>query len=305
MCLGISFGIWIIITFSQQSSETMMFNVQYIHHPEHYTLINHPPSRLYLNITASGYQLQRLRRKDDEVLSLNISRSALQNNDNQDYIILRPMDLESELFSQLDFEGDIQSITPDSILLIYDKNITKEVPVSLNIHYQLKPQFWLSQDIMTSPQTITVEGFASDVDSIASLQTQYRDFQWLSDTLQTTLSIERPTTIYPISLSTDSIQLCIPIEQYTEKSFKIPIFATASKAHYKLKTFPNYITVYCLVSLNNYHALSDSMFSAQVYYDETLNKDAVLLPVHIVNHSQTAKITKIAPEKVEFLLIKQ
>lgn len=306
LCLCVSFGIWNSISLSQLNTKTLSYNIQLINHPDHYTLVNQPPSQLFLTIEASGYDLQSLHQKNNAILDLDVSRFSLQKDDEQfSSILLHPMHLESEIFSQLMSKGNIKDITPDTILLVYAKNSTKEVPISLNINYQLMPQYWLSQEPIITPKAIVIEGLPQDVDSIASITTRFQDFQYISDTIRTTLYLETPTTKHSISLSVDSVQLTIPVEQYTEKTFQIPIQATSSKTRYKLKTFPNTVTVSCLVSLNHFNQICDSMFEAQVFYNDDLNKDAPMLPVQIINHSTDAKVSKTIPEKVEYILIKQ
>lgn len=293
------------MSLSQQKTETHEITVQYVKHPENYTLVNQPPSSLFLSISASGYDLQSLNRDKKGNFTLDVSMMNLQHVGNQYHSVFRTDDFSAKIMSQLELDGKIDQIKPDTITLIYEKNISKAITVSLDVDYQLSQQFWLSSNPVISPKIITVEGLPIDLDSLTEIKTVYQNFDVLSDTLRVKLALVQPTTKYPVSLSSDSVELMIPVEEFTEKTFSIPVFAQSMDNSFKVKTFPDNISVSCLVSLHHFNQIVDTMFEAQVVYDKAVDKEKDRLPVQIVNRSGFARISKIEPEKVEFILIKQ
>lgn len=304
LCVLISFSIWVSLSLSQQHSHTLDFEINFSKHPENFTLVNQPKNTIHLTIQSSGYEYYDLNKKKNRILNFDISTITLKQAGNQYIGILTANDFMSEIYSQLTLEGSITQITPDSIFFIYEKNCFKNVPVFLDADYQLSPQFWVSSPPIITPNTITVSGFSKDLDSITAVKTAYQNFKSLSDTLHQPLALVKPETIYPIKFSTDSVTLTIPVEQFTEKIIEIPIYTEISNPAYKIKTFPNKITVSCLVSLKNYRTVADSLFTAKVIYNEITDKGKNMLPVQIICQKDYIKISKVIPEKVEYILIK-
>lgn len=304
LCVLFSFSVWFTISSSQQKSKAIELNVAFVNHPENYTLINQPQNDINLHVTASGYDLQTLNKNKKETLKIDVSMIPLKQQNNQYFGVLRTENLTNEITHQLMFRGEIKQITPDSILFVYEKNIKKNLPVILNVDYQLSPQHWLCNDMVVTPKNIVIEGLPVDVDSINEIKTVYQNFDVLSDTLNIKLALEKPQTKYPVSFSADTVQLMIPVEQFTEKSFTIPIQTNLSNMEYKLKIFPDHVTVSCLVSLKNFHQLADTMFRAEVVYDEKMYENMTMLPVQIIKKPDFIKISSITPSKVEYILMK-
>lgn len=305
LCVFCSFCVWITLSLSQQKFDSFELNIRFTKHPKNFTLINHPQSSIFFNATSSGYDLQTLHRKKEQILDVDVSEIKLNKVDNQFVGVLYTNKIENEIKTQLMYKGAINQITPDSIVLIYEKNITKQLPVSLNVDYQLARQYWMCCDPIVSPKIISIEGLPCDLDSLYEIKTIYKNLEVLSDTFNITLSLIKPDTKFPVSISDDSVQLTIPVEQFTEKQFVIPITSSSSDKNFKIKTFPEQVTVYFLVSLKQFDQISEEMFQAEVVYNDSFDKNSTMLPVKITKKPNFGTVSMITPKKVEYILIKK
>lgn len=304
LCVIVSFGIWTTLSLSEKNIKSLELNIRFINHPKNLTLVNQPEKKIYINITSTSNNVNFLNQNKKKFIDLDVSKIELTKAKNQYIGNIKPSEYLNSIASQLMVYGDIEYISPDSISLVYEKNISKKIPVDINVNYQFPSQYWISSEISIKPDSVTITGLLSDIDTISRIKTVYKDFETLYDSVKIILPLEIPKTNYPLLVSEDSIKIIIPIEQFTEKSFTIPINVNDKTNEFKIKTFPDIVTVSCLVSIKKFNQLSDSMFEATVFYNEQIDKNSSMLPVQIIHSLDYVKISKITPQKVEYIIIK-
>lgn len=304
LCVIVSFGIWTTFSLSEKNIKSLELNIRFINHPKNLTLVNQPEKKIYINITSTSNNVNFLNQNKKKFIDLDVSKIELTKAKNQYIGNIKPREYLNSIASQLMVYGDIEYISPDSISLVYEKNISKKIPVDLNVNYQFPAQHWISSEISIKPDSVTITGLSSDIDTISRIKTVYKDFKTLYDSVKIILPLEIPKTNYPLLVSEDSIKIIIPIEQFTEKSFTIPINVNDKTNEFKIKTFPDIVTVSCLVSIKKFNQLADSMFEAAVFYNEQIDKNSSMLPVQIIHSLDYVKISKITPQKVEYIIIK-
>jgi hypothetical protein len=72
----------------------------------------------------------------------------------------------------------------------------------------------------------------------------------------------------------------------------------------QLKTFPDKVTITVTIGLQGYENLKASQFNAFADYQK-IQANKSKIPLDIKTTLDNVKITKVSPEKVEFLLKKQ
>ena len=97
------------------------------------------------------------------------------------------------------------------------------------------------------------------------------------------------------------MEISLSVEKYTESTIKIPIVNTVNE--YKIKTYPDFVIVTYLVTLENFNRVNEEMFTASVNIEENNNSNR--LKVHLIRKPSFVRITRIEPEEVEYLLLKQ
>jgi hypothetical protein len=120
-----------------------------------------------------------------------------------------------------------------------------------------------------------------------------------SQTIQITL--QAPESLNVIKILPKEVEISLSVEKYTESTIKIPIVNTVKK--YKIKTYPDFVVVTYLVTLENFNRVDEDMFTASVDFEE--NKSSNRLKVNLLHQPSFVKITRIEPEEVEYLLLKR
>ena len=70
-----------------------------------------------------------------------------------------------------------------------------------------------------------------------------------------------------------------------------------------LRTFPDKLSLTYIVALKDYKKVEPAMFVAAVNYNTTVDRKTTKLKVQITQKPKFTKITKLKPEKVEFIIL--
>lgn len=139
------------------------------------------------------------------------------------------------------------------------------------------------------------------LDQISYIETIEQEVNQIeeSQSIQTALYI--PENLSTIKVLPKEVEISISVEKYTESMIKIPIVNTNKE--YKIKTYPDFVIVTYLVTLDDFKRVNEEMFTASINFVE--NDTSNRLKVNLERMPSFVKITKIDPEEVEYLLLKQ
>jgi YbbR domain-containing protein len=192
---------------------------------------------------------------------------------------------------------------PDTIVLSFEGRAEKKVPVRPRVTVKCAPMFRLGDSITTTPAFVTVSGAEALVKRISFIETEPKTYLGLNKSVNETVSLVLPTALQQVSLSVDKVNLVIPVGQYTEKKFSIPVEPINVPPNIILKTFPDKVDVVFLVPINEFESITIDMFRVVADYSKidengnTIAIEFVRKPLNVLNlHAQ--------PSRVEFLIRK-
>jgi len=205
----------------------------------------------------------------------------------------------NQIRNQNEMPNSISKISPDTLFLNLEKTISKEVDVLLNMDIIPKQQHYVYGKITQSMQKITISGPPSLIDSLNSISTEYIKLINIQSDQLFGLKLINPYRESQVHLSADSVQVQIPIEQFTESSLIIPI-QIFEKNDLRIKLFPETVTVRFLVALKDFERITPDLFSAVIHYDEqSLNSQKIELE----RYPTFIKIIDFQPKSVEYLIL--
>ncbi len=117
---------------------------------------------------------------------------------------------------------EILDILPDTLTFIFDEMVRKELPIIPDIKYSLARQYLLIDKIRTYPDSIVASGPASILDTLKGVYTVQVTYADLKRAVTEEIEIE---SIPGVTVSLEDVELTIPVEQFTEASFKVLIKA--------------------------------------------------------------------------------
>lgn len=302
ICLLISIFIWFLVVLSKETYTTIDYPIVFKNNPENLILVNKPDSILSFRVASGGFELITLKyltRKRPLLVELNkLDLVKEGNNFNSVYSTSK---ISKDIISKLNIAQEYISISPANIYFRFESLYGKKVKVLPRLKLDFARQFLLSDSLLVKPDSVMVVGPEKLLDQIKYIETIEKEVIQIdkSQTISTTLQL--PENLQNIKVLPEEVEITLTVEKYTESTIKIPIVNTAKD--YKIKTYPDFVVVTYLVSLENFNRVTEEMFTASVDFVE--NSSSNRLKVNLLHTPSFIKITKIEPEEVEYLLLKQ
>jgi hypothetical protein len=206
----------------------------------------------------------------------------------------------NQIRSQNEFPNYINRIYPDTLHLKLENTISKEIDIKVQLEVIPKQQHYVYGVITTSAQKTIITGPSSVIDTVEFITTENLLVKNIDKDQQFKLNLINPYLNQHVSLSVNTIEVVIPIQQFTENSISIPIKVN-QPLNQRIKLFPETIIIKYLVALTDYDRINSNMFSAIVNYDaSSLNYQKVVLE----QIPKFVKIISFSPETVEYLILK-
>lgn len=185
----------------------------------------------------------------------------------------------------------------DSLYFRVEYLSEKRVPVRVPLRIEWAPQTQLAQPISVQPDSVTIYGSYSQVDSIDSIASSPQHFVALQHSTEQSVPLQIPSGI---RCSHHTATLKIATEAFTETSLQIPI-QTPWDSSGHVRVFPKKAEVHFSVSLSRYKAIKANQF--QLYASIDSNSQGQLF-LHIQRHPTGVRILNIEPNIAEYIFIK-
>ena len=303
ICLGISVVIWFLIVLSKESATTINYPIIYENPPDELILVNKPDSILSFMVSSGVFKLitlKHLTRK--KPVEIDLSKLNLKKEGSFYTSTFPTSGISGSIIIKLNLSDEIISISPQNIYFKFETLSGKKVRVIPRLKLDFKKQYRLSDSLKATPDSIMIIGPKNEIVDISFVETVPEEINKIdkSQTMKAVLSV--PSGKPNIKLMPDQVEIFVPVDKYTESYVEIPISFKDNKG-LKLKTFPDKVKITYLVALKDFNRVDPDMFSASVNFDNKQKQEK--LEVVIVHYPAYIKITKVEPDEVEYLVLKQ
>lgn len=301
ICLVISILMWLFIELMKNYTDEIKYSITFSNVPKDLILTNSGDSIISIGMNAQGFELlvakYALSRR-----TLNIDLSTLKIRPTHDgYTAYIPsVRLIEQLSSQIRFDKEIAYIKPDTLFFKFSDIYQKQVPVRVNLDYSISGQFDILDSVQYFPQSITVSSIKSITDTIRFVKTQKVVLKNVDSSLTLKVAIQKGINSQLIKYSADSVTIRLNVEKVTEAAFIIPV--TIRNTADNVRIFPDKAEVICRVPLSEYSRIKAEDFSAEVMYDPSNIKEKKLR-IQLINRPTKARVLRIVPADVEFIVI--
>jgi hypothetical protein len=292
-----AFIILILTKLSKNYTNTIAFNINKIHVPEEYIILNDSNVELKITLKAYGFKLLQYYFKKPSLtidFANNIDR-------NDSAYIWSKNKAYSLISAQFDKQVDIVNIIPDTLFFRYDVNTIKKVPVILNQKIKFSPGFDLIDSVLISPDSVKLIGPNTLVTDINFVET---DTLFLSDVkanIDKQINLQLPDHDINLKFSDTEIKVFATIEKFTEGKLKIPITVKNVPEGISFKYFPRAVTVSYYTSLSSFKGIDENDFSVVCDYDMITENQSFLIP-EIIEKPQSVKNAKILNKRIDFII---
>jgi hypothetical protein len=301
VCVAIATGFWFLNALSKTYTEDIIVPVRYVNFPNNKTLASKPPYQFQLKVKAHGFAILHLKLNflllpfefNVNEMTYNQMVESKKNN-----FAFPSRQFYSDLSYQLSDELDIVSMSPDTLFFNFGLMGNKRVKVRAVLQLNLKKQFQISGIIETEPDSVTVSGAQSAIDTLQFVYTEALRFNAADQPIEAQIKIRPINEIY---FERQSVKVTIPIEEYTEAQQSVQVSIVNQPESKNIKLFPSKVKIFYQIGLSRFSQIHPEDFKLTVSYTDIiegkqrLKITAEAMPAYIYS-------LKIMPEELEYLI---
>lgn len=294
-CLFLIFAaiLWFGHAMNAVRERTMSITMVYSGVPDDISFEQPLPLSLSFTIRDQGKRLQKYKESTLAPVEVDLSQQLTQK---EGHIHIASDQIKSKIADQLQGTAKIQSIRPEVIEGTYFTQMKKKVPVCIDGIISPAAQYMFTDSPHVEPSNVYVYGRKSALDSVTQVLTTTLNYTGLRDSLTAVCALE---TVADIRLSNDSVTVRATVEQFTEKSFTLPIIVKDVPADQHLRTFPSTVQATVRTALQHFNDISESDMEAICRYPKT---ETNTLPVTLMYTDKHIIQARVTPAEVEYII---
>ncbi|MCW3071325.1 MAG: hypothetical protein JWO44_1215 [Bacteroidetes bacterium] len=300
-CIFISVLFWLLMTLSKEYSITVVYPVNYVNAPKDKVIANTLPSFINIEIRSKGFFLLAYKFKDPQIVYIDLNESRPMGPRNHYYLLTNSQI--GKLTEQFSSRIKLQGVVPDTILLNFNKKITKRVPVRANLTLSMNSRYQQSDSVQLVPGFVEISGAADVIGKIDHVETVPVTLKDIDKPQSVTLFIANDTASGDIELSVTKVKALVNVKKFTEASIDLPIEAINLPPGYSLKSFPDKVNVKYNVAFDNYEKINAQQFRAIIDYRKA-EPGSNKLRIVLEKFPADIRSIKLNPEKAEYIIKK-
>jgi len=291
-------GFWMLQYFQEKFEFEIPMKVNYMHIPAGIALSDKLPQIITLHVQDKGSAFLNYKyksRKQPLSITINMGTISL----NRTSYLIDPSTLYALITDQLFATTQLKTYSPDRIEINYSPLAQKELPIG--IHGTISPAFgYLFLDsIRIEPSQVIAFGAKNALDTLQIIRTKALNYNNINNHWTVSAELQAPEGIH---LSIDHVMLSAETEEYTEKTFELPVLCNNIPSNRKIHFFPSTIELSVKVGLSKYSQLSKTDFEIAVNYNDLKEKSSTNCSLTLTQKPRWVDNYRIIPEVIEFLI---
>lgn len=296
ICLFIAICLWLLHALNTVYVKDIKIPVSFRNLPPGKIPPVRLPDSLYLKVKASGLKFLMISLNQEKEPYV-VNFSDLQSNTSLTrYYLSSGLKKLSESFQ---FDLELKSVYPDTIVLASKNTQQKLVPLKPLIDLSLKQGYACSKVTIT-PSELLIYGSESDLKVIDTLYTTSLMLTDVSDDISRKVSLNIPLSGIYTEIS--QAQVVLQIEKLIERHLILPILTNKELSNYHYAFFPPSVRLKITAPLSHNNNLDTSQIMVQAQTDMIRDNK---MPVKISGLPNGWYLVKQDPEEVEYLKIKK
>ncbi|HNX05955.1 MAG TPA: YbbR-like domain-containing protein [Bacteroidales bacterium] len=306
ICFIIASISWLMIKLSGTYSHNVVVSVTYKGIKNNRIMLPSSDTLLIANIQSSGYNIIYNRLLNENYLfQLDLSQYPARRNGDIFEITIETASLTYRLGNYFKTGEKVVSIYPANLRVQLERAHSKKVPVQANVDITFKNQYAVYKHIYLEPDSVYVTGSKAVIDKISYVETEKSEQKGLSKNTFLELSLNNPLNKYVLRYSADKVKMYIPVAEYTEEFVDIPLTFESVPDGYQLIGYPDKIRCFFNVSIPDYDKISPEAFKAGINEKNLFHSKHNSAKVVLKKVPPYAKVQRIEPESIEYLIRKK
>jgi len=293
-CLLLAIAGWLFMALNNKYVYTAKTVLVYKNFPQNKAFHPLQSDTVDLQVEGTGWQL--LLRVNPQSISISLDKLS-----NRNYILFS-----EQLYSvngQLETSQKIISVRPDTLYFDFSKRTVKRVPVSLVSNLSFVKQFGISDDTELNPRYVTVSGPQEELSKIKTWETDTLKLRNIHDSVVTRIGMKQ-TTLKNVSIFPGSVEVRLPVDEFTEKTVELPLKIINNNEYYNIKLYPKKIKITFMVALSSYQQVNEDFIEAFVDVNEWKLQKHDQFTVKLGRFPDYCRVVRLSPEKIDFIIEK-
>ena len=289
---------WFTNTLNKTYELNIEIPIEYVNVPPELEVTTELPSSFSVKLKDKGTSMLIYQYKNFDPVVVNFNDYSVYSSNNTWSIPTTTL-FEKFIKKQIDQSSIIINYYPEEIVIEKKLLDSKKVKVEPRIHLNLQKQYFLCDNITTSPDSITLYGYKEILDTLSCIYTQEYTSDKLKDTLNTILFLDIPEHC---KANPNKINVIAPVEFYTESDIDLSIRIKNLPENISVKTIPEKLNVSFLVGLSKYKEIRPSDFILSLDYEVLRKSDSNSETVTLESYPAYIKNPYLKNNKVKWLI---
>lgn len=294
--LVLAAAFWMMLFFQKDIEINYRIPVKYINVPEDVVFDAALPEIIETRLADKGSELIRYSLFPKDSIVVDVSEYL-----NNRIHNLQGTELMQLINQKLQKSSILKTYYPVNISLSVSKLESKKIDVIFDGEISTGRSNLIPEEYELDPHQVTVYGSAQQLAEINEIHTKHTALTNLKATSQFELKL---ATIEGLKFSPEVVDIYIPILEYTERKFDIPVTVTNIPSNIDVKFFPSNIEVSFSVTLDDYKKISEDDFEIELNYYTFFNNENGRTTVELTQAPTSIKNSKLSPSEIDFLLEK-
>ncbi len=288
-CL-IALSLWLLVNMGKEYTVTLTVPFEITDYGEDMAFTERPPDEITISVSAEGWNLLPLYR-NPPIISLSYERGEIRIFDIvQDHMAAYP-------------DMTVQNVEPGVVAVEMEPKISKRVPVVPNIDVRLARQYEIMSEVHVQPDSVTVSGAASIIDTVQHWPTEFLGFRNVRYAVDQRVPLADCDVV---CTDTSEVRLFFDITEFTEGEIRIYVRVVGVPAGTEIRFNPSVITVKYHVSIEHFSRAQEMVpYEAFVNYQDIVRDTTgfVVPTVRATNDDLDLRLRSFQPRRVSYFRV--
>lgn len=289
---------WFTITLNKTYELTVAIPIKYSNVPPEIEFTTELPDSFSVKLKDKGTSMLIYQYKKFDPVVINFNEYSVYSNSNS-WAISTTTHFEKFVKKQINQSSLILNYYPEEIVIEKKLLDSKKVPVRPLVNIKLQKQYFLCDDITTSPDSIMLYGYKEILDTLNFVYTKEYTSENLKDTLNATLQLDIPNHC---KANPNKVNVIAPIEFYTSSDIDLSIRVKNLPENIVVKTIPEKLNLSFLVGLSKYKDIRPSDFILSIDYESLRQSNSNTETVTLESFPPYIKQPYLKENKVKWLI---
>lgn len=267
-------------------------------------VVVHRDSTLKLDITSNGFRALHRSLSSKHTIHIDVRKLLKKSSAEPQKISLNLEQYADTVKKQLDMFG-VSAVKPvlTTVELEVAERLSRKIAVNIdNVSFDFEEMYGLSGKPILVPDSVTVYGSRESLNKLTCLTASKQTISHIRRSGNYKLYIDNSWKKYPdLRLSSQTVSIYIPVDDFVELSFSLPIIAVSDNSAQRVNLYPSEATVKFWVPKKEYTQIKKEDFIIVANY-KTGSGD--MLPLSIGSFPSNVRIKSIIPPQVQYVIIK-